>query len=153
MGQQFIYQYWHDIYTTILNWYLSITIWLLFLPQILTRIQTTILDWPLEIPHTGDTDLLANITSQDRKKRSCVRCHISYVTTHVSHVTCQLSYVINPNSQSHPTPANSPTMHSRMVCKDLKIYYFRRVFQTIYQPKLLILRPHFFITFMQEIFL
>ena len=65
---------------------------------------------------------------------SCVTCHISCVTFHVSGVmclvtwvtfhmslvTCHLSPVANTNSQIHPSPVNSPIMHSRLVCKDPK---------------------------------
>ena len=54
-----------------------------------------------------------------RDKISGVTCHVSYVTCHMSSDACHLTHVINANSQS-PPPANSPTMHNRMVFKDPK---------------------------------
>ena len=41
---------------------------------------------------------------------------VSHVTSHVSGVTCHLSHVTNANSHTHdPPPANSSSMHSRML--------------------------------------
>ena len=44
-------------------------------------------------------------------------CHISGATCHKSCVTCHLS--LTPIA-TNPQPANSPTMHSRLVQKDPK---------------------------------
>jgi hypothetical protein len=69
---------------------------------------------------------------------SCVMCrvscfifHVSCVMCHVSGVRCQVSHVLNCLSPvtchmplmptataTDPTPANSPTKHSRLVRKD-----------------------------------
>ena len=54
---------------------------------------------------------------------SDVRCHVSCVTCHLSYVTCHIS--ITPTvTAMDPPPANSPTMHIRMVRKDPQIIYF-----------------------------
>ena len=50
---------------------------------------------------------------------SGVTCYISCVMCNMSHVTCNLSHVKNATATKHP-PANSPIMHSRLVCKDPK---------------------------------
>ena len=62
---------------------------------------------------------------------SCVVCHVSCFMCHVSGVRCQVSHVLNCLSPvtchmplmptataTDPTPANSPTKHSRLVRKD-----------------------------------
>ena len=51
-----------------------------------------------------------------------VMCYVSCVKCHVSRVMCYLPPVINGNSHSHRPfpPANSPIMHNRLVCHDLK---------------------------------
>ena len=43
-------------------------------------------------------------------------CHMSCVMCQMSSVTCHLSSA----TVTDPTPANSPTVHSRQVCKDRK---------------------------------
>ena len=90
-----------------------------------------------EIPHTGDTESL-NLCRQKhqqkflkqifKKKVSYVRCQASYVTCnnslvicHVSHGACHMSQVTKANSHS---PANSPTMLSRMFAKNQKSPFF-----------------------------
>ena len=50
---------------------------------------------------------------------SHVMRHASSVTGHMSPVTCKLS-LIPAAKASDPTPANSPSMHSRLVRKDQK---------------------------------
>ena len=60
---------------------------------------------------------------------SGVRCQVSHVVCHLSRVTCQVSCVtcrvssitchlsITPTATVRdPAPANSPIMHSRLVC-------------------------------------
>ena len=54
-----------------------------------------------------------------------VRCQVSGVmchlfSCHMSHVACRMS--LTPTA-TVTAPTNSPTMHSRMVCKDLKINF------------------------------
>ena len=57
---------------------------------------------------------------------SYVMCHLSFVICHVSHVTCHMIHVachlsLTPTTTAtDPPPANSPTIHSRRVCKDTK---------------------------------
>ena len=51
--------------------------------------------------------------------KSHVTCHISCVTCHISTVTYHLSPTPTATVTDTP-PANSPTMHSRLVHKDLK---------------------------------
>ena len=63
----------------------------------------------------GDTESL----SQKKKK-----CLVSGVRCNVSGVRCHLSRVSNADSNSDSPSANSPTMHNRMVCKDLKNQLF-----------------------------
>ena len=46
-------------------------------------------------------------------------CQLSRVTCHMLHVTCHLS-LTQTATVTHPLPVNSPTMHSRLVCKDAK---------------------------------
>ena len=51
---------------------------------------------------------------------SFVTCHMSHVTWQMSPVACHLS--ITPTvTATDPPPAYSPTMHSRLILKDLKI--------------------------------
>ena len=50
---------------------------------------------------------------------SCVKCCVSYVMYHLSPVTCHLSLTTKTKAID-PPPANSPTMHSRLVCKEKK---------------------------------
>ena len=50
-------------------------------------------------------------------------CHMSWEACRLSPVTCHMSYGPTDSARD-PPPANSPTMYSRMVCKDLKIYFF-----------------------------
>ena len=54
---------------------------------------------------------------------SGVRCQVSGVTGHVLSVTCHMSLTPTAAAVDPPT-AKSPTIHSRMVCKDLKIILF-----------------------------
>ena len=68
-----------------------------------------------------------------KNKISCITCHMSHVTCQVSHVlchvsrvTCHLSLTPTATATEH-SPANSPPMHSRLVCKDPQI---RRNFKT-----------------------
>ena len=55
---------------------------------------------------------------------SCVMCHMSHVMCQVSPIISDLSPVTNANSlrpsEGRPPPANSPTMHSRLVIEDQK---------------------------------
>ena len=52
---------------------------------------------------------------------SHVRCHVSGFMCHMSHVTSHLSPIPTATATaSDPTPANSPAMQSRKVCKKLK---------------------------------
>ena len=44
-------------------------------------------------------------------------CHVSCVMCCMSCVTCQLSPTPTATA-TDPPPSNSPTMHSRLVCKD-----------------------------------
>ena len=50
---------------------------------------------------------------------SCVMCHILCVMCHMSRVSCHLS-LAPTGTATDPHPANSPIMHSRLVCKDHK---------------------------------
>ena len=54
-----------------------------------------------------------------RRKMSCVRCHVSGVTRHVSPLTCHL-WITPTATATDPPNANSPIMHSRLVCKEPK---------------------------------
>ena len=56
---------------------------------------------------------------------SCVRCPLSWILCHVSCVTCRMSLSSTATAMD-PPPAHSPTVHSRMVCKDQKISFFSR---------------------------
>ena len=47
-------------------------------------------------------------------------CHMSSVICHLSPVTCHLSSVNNANSHSHRPSPCSPTMQSRLICKNQK---------------------------------
>ena len=64
------------------------------------------------------------IQTKTRYQMSCVTCHLSPVTSNLSPVTCHLSPTtwhmsLTPTTTAtDPSPANSPTMHSRMVHKD-----------------------------------
>ena len=52
---------------------------------------------------------------------SCFMCHMSCVACHLSPVTCHLS--LTPTvTATDPSHANSPTMQSRLFCKDPKIH-------------------------------
>ena len=56
------------------------------------------------------------------QKKSYVRCHMSHVRWHMSRVTCRMS--LTPKAKAlDPPPANSPTIHIRMVHKDPQIYF------------------------------
>ena len=69
-----------------------------------------------------------------------MRCEMSCVKCRVSHVTCHM--LLTPTARATDPPhANSPTMHSRMVCEYPKINFFCRQFLTNSEPKLQILRP------------
>ena len=47
--------------------------------------------------------------------------HVSHDMCHVLHVTRQVSHIVCCVSQPQtPSLANSPTIHSRLVCKDQK---------------------------------
>ena len=63
---------------------------------------------------------LENLSQQNEKERKkCVVSHMSCATCHVSNVACHLS--LTPTATAtDPHPANSPSMHSRLVCKDPK---------------------------------
>ena len=54
---------------------------------------------------------------------SNVRCHMSNVMCHVSPVTCHMSLRPTATATDPPT-ANSPTIHSRLVCKDQQMFCF-----------------------------
>ena len=46
-------------------------------------------------------------------------CYVSHVGCHLSPINCHLS--LTPSATvTDPPPTNSPTMHSRLVCKDQK---------------------------------
>ena len=47
------------------------------------------------------------------------------VTCRMSPVTCQMSLTPTATARD-PPPANSPTMHNRMVCEDQQINFFMR---------------------------
>ena len=68
-------------------------------------------------------------------------CHVSCIVYHMSPVTCHMR--LTPTATAtDPAPANSPTIYSRMDCKDPQIYFFRGAGQ-----KLQFLRPcsfHYF---------
>ena len=53
---------------------------------------------------------------------SCVTCHVSCVMCHVPHVKklCVTRHLsLTPTvTATYPPPANSPTMHVKLVCKD-----------------------------------
>ena len=102
-----------------------------------------------------------NISQQQRRRKniyiwchlsgvafqvSRVTCHVSCVASHMSHGTCHMSLTPTATAMD-PPPANSPTMHSRMVCEDPKINFFRGQFQTISELKLKIQGTLFFHTF------
>ena len=57
-----------------------------------------------------------------KKNKSCVMSHVSHVNWYVSHILCSLSPVTDINSHSH-RPYLS--MHSRLVCKDQKLKFFK----------------------------
>ena len=67
----------------------------------------------------------STVSKMDRQKKSA-RGHISGVTCHMSCVACHLYPVIchlllTPTvTATYLPPTNSPTMHSRPVCKDTK---------------------------------
>ena len=72
-----------------------------------------------------DAIIWKTITKKGRHFRrtnySFVRCHVSSVICIMLHVTCSLPPVTNASSHSHsPPPANSPTIHNRLVCEDPK---------------------------------
>ena len=60
-------------------------------------------------------------TEGTNKNKKChvsrFMCHVSDVTCHMSHIACHMS--LTPTA-THPPPAYSPTMHSRLADKDLK---------------------------------
>ena len=50
---------------------------------------------------------------------SLVMCHVSFVACHVSRVTYHVS--LTPTATAtDPPPANSPIMHTKLLCKDPK---------------------------------
>ena len=49
----------------------------------------------------------------------CVRCHMSHVMCCMSPVICHLSLTATVTATDPPS-TNSPIMHNRLVCKDLK---------------------------------
>ena len=70
-----------------------------------------------------DTILSKKIMKQIMCNVSVVRCQVSHVMCHVSRATCHMS--LTPTAtDTYPSPANSPTMHSRMVQKVQKIKLF-----------------------------
>ena len=99
-------------------------------------------------PHKGDffdmcgqQQRYQNKTKNEQKKErkmSCIMCQVLGVAWHVSHVACRLSHVtchmqsvacnrslVTCHLSLMPTaiatePPNSPTIHSRLVCKDQK---------------------------------
>ena len=84
---------------------------------------------------------------------SCERCHMLRVNCHMSLTPTATATVLVP------PPANSPTMHSRMICKDhqlrvffVSIFLFAGRFWTILELKLLNLRPLSGHTFPKEFF-
>ena len=75
-------------------------------------------------------DLVVDIsidTKTDSKKKkekimfkvSHFKYHVLRVTCHMSRVTCYLLETLTATATYHP-PANSPIMHSRLVCTDPK---------------------------------
>ena len=78
---------------------------------------------------------------------SCVMCNMSHVTYHMSHFACHMSHVTSHMSLTLTArainPANSPTMHSRLVCKHQKVKHSAGQFKTISELKLKILRRLF----------
>ena len=57
----------------------------------------------------------------------CVTCHLSGVMCQVSRVTCHLS--LTPTATATDPPANSPIMHSRLVCEDPNILIRQKIFE------------------------
>ena len=57
---------------------------------------------------------------------SCVMCHVSHVTCNLLRANCTYRMSLVPTATfTDPPISNSPTMHSRLVCKDTKkIVYF-----------------------------
>ena len=81
------------------------------------------------ILHTGDAESLAKNETQIIliKKISEKMSQLSHDICHMTYVTGNVSHVTNANSHSlDPPPANSRTMHSRIVCKDQIINFFPR---------------------------
>ena len=64
--------------------------------------------WAESSPHT-----------ENMKEKKTV-CHVSYVTCHVSDVVYHLSLTQTATVTDSP-PANFPTLHSMLVCKEPKI--------------------------------
>ena len=84
---------------------------------------------------------------------SGVTCHVSHVTCQMSHVKCCMPHVtchmsLTPTAiATDPPPANSPTLHSRMVCKDKRFFLNARPFKLHSEPQFSILSPlcfHYF---------
>ena len=105
----------------------------------------------IKILHTEDTNLLTCVDistntmernrKRGRKENKYIMCHVSFVMCHVLHATCHVSYVMCQMScvafhlspftchlsltptvkATDPSHANSPTMRSRLVCKDPKL--------------------------------
>ena len=53
------------------------------------------------------------------RNQSCVTCHMSCVMCYMCSVTCHLSLTLTATPKD-PLFANSPNMHSKLICKDPK---------------------------------
>ena len=80
------------------------------------------------MPHTGDFESVDVSSFMCQvpyviRHMSCVTCHLSQVKCHLLCVTCHMSLMQTATAMD-PPPANSLTMHSRMVGKDPRINVF-----------------------------
>ena len=60
------------------------------------------------------------LVSQVRCQVSGVKCCVLHFACHLSPVSCHLPLMLT-SPATYPPPATYPVMHSRLVCKDLKI--------------------------------
>ena len=87
------------------------------------------------------------LTEVEKKKHYVlhVMCHVSRLILHVLCVICHMSLVtfhlsLTPiATATYPPPANSPTMHRRLVFKDQKNW---KIFQKIKQKNIEMVKKH-----------
>ena len=107
------------------------------------RVQGHKISWHIWILACSDV-ITYTKKMHDKSLRSIswVTWYVSHVACHMPHVTCHIS-ITSTTTAIDPAPANFPSMHSRMVCKDQQIIFVRGAFDTIFEQLRPMLFPNF----------